>query len=102
MFENNIIQITTAKLVGATLLPNSILLISGVIVWRYWRNKQTQLQTKTNTLNNEIQQIKKQIADIQVFPHHTSQKDTPKENTHTDDKMGLFEVLIQDNIRLRQ
>lgn len=103
MFKNSVIQMTTGKLIGATLLPNSILLISGLVAWRLWSNKQTQLQTKTNELNSEIQQIKEQIAEIQTEKNRSPSKPPPLSNKLEDPmQAGLFEFLINDNIQLRK
>ena len=67
MLENTAIKITTNKLAStsASLLPGSVILISGIVVWRLWY-KQTQLQTKTNELNNELKYLKKQIAEVKA------------------------------------
>ncbi len=67
MFENTAIKITTSKLAStsASLLPGSVILISGIVVWRLWY-KQAQLQTKTSELSNELKYLKKQIADIKA------------------------------------
>jgi len=65
MFENTAIKITTSKLAStsASLLPGSLILVSGIVVWRLWY-KQAQLQTKTSELSNELKHLKKQIAEI--------------------------------------
>ena len=63
MVENTAIKITTSKL--ASLLPGSLILISGIVVWRLWY-KQAQLQTKTSELNDELKYLKKQIAEIKM------------------------------------
>lgn len=121
MLENNVIQISTAKFLGASLLPSSILLISGIIIWRIWRNKQSRLQTETDVLNDELRQIKKQMADLQTannkaesdesmqtvntsaaVAQQTSQKSSSQKSAKSPGKMGLFEYLIEDNIQLRQ
>lgn len=119
MLENNVIQISTAKLLGASLLPSSILLISGIIIWRIWRNKQSRLQTETDVLNDELRQIKKQMADLQTTNNkaesdeslqtvntsaaqQTSQKSASQKRGKSPGKMGLFEYLIEDNIQLRR
>ncbi len=67
MFENTAIKISTSKLAStsASLLPGSLILISGIVVWRLWY-KQAQLQTKTSELNNELKYLKKQMADIKA------------------------------------
>ena len=93
---------STAKLVGATVLPNSILLISGIIIWRFWHNKQTRLQAETNELTDEIRLLKKQMADIQTAEDKSPPNKTPASDKGTNpDDTGLFEFLIEDNIRLR-
>jgi len=95
----------TAKLVGATVLPNSILLISGIIIWRFWRNKQAQLQAETDELTDEVKLIKEQMTDIQIAkngsPSNKAPSPTSGEGINPDDT-GLFEFLIEDNIRLRE
>ncbi len=67
MFENTAIKITTSKLAStsASLLPGSLILVSGIVVWRLWY-KQEQLQTKTSALNKELKYLKKQIAEIKA------------------------------------
>ena len=67
MFENTAIKITTSKLAStsASLLPGSLILISGIVVWRLWY-KQAQLQTKTSELNDELKYLKKQMAEIKM------------------------------------
>ena len=67
MFENTAIKLSTSKLASASasLLPGSLILISGIVVWRLWYN-QTQLQTKTSELNDELKYLKKQLAEIKV------------------------------------
>ena len=100
MLQNSVIQMSTAKLVGATVLPNSILLISGIIIWRFWRNKQTQLQAETDGLTDEVKLIKEQMTDIQTAKNK-SPSPTSGEGINPDDT-GLFEFLIEDNIQLRK
>lgn len=119
MLGNNVIQISTGKLLGASLLPSSILLVSGIIIWRIWRNKQSRLQTETDVLNDELNQIKKQMADLQTannkaesdesmqtvntssaVAQQTSQKSAKSAKSPGD--IGLFEYLIEDNIQLRK
>ena len=67
MFENTAIKITTSKLAStsASLLPGSLILISGIVVWRLWY-KQAQLQTKTSELNDELKHLNKQMAEIKM------------------------------------
>jgi len=105
MLENSVVQITTGKLVGAIVIPNSILLISGIILWRFWRNKQTQLQAETDELNNEVKHIREQMADIQTA-NENQLNEVPTSSfsdEQTDfDQIGLFEFLIEDNIQLRK
>lgn len=101
MLENSLIQMSTSKLVAAAILPNSILLITGIVIWRFWRKQQTKLQTTTDELKNEIKHLKKQMDNIQVEKH----KDPPLKpsNKQTDSaQIGLFEFLIEDNIQLRK
>ncbi len=105
MLENSVVQITTGKLVGAIVIPNSILLISGIILWRFWRNKQTQLQAETDELNNEVKHIREQMTDIQTA--NESQLNKVPTSSFSDeqtdcDQIGLFEFLIEDNIQLRK
>jgi len=125
MLENSVVQISTGKLLGATLLPSSILLLGGIIIWQIWRNKQSHLQTETDVLNDELRQIKKEMADLQTANNKSEadesvqtvnrsaaaqqtsvqktrvQKSSQK-STKNPEKMGLFEYLIEDNIQLRQ
>ncbi len=67
MFENTAIKITTSKLAStsASLLPGSLILISGIVVWRLWHN-QAQLQTKTSELSDDLKYLKKQMAEIKA------------------------------------
>ena len=67
MFENTAIKISTGKLAStsASFLPGTLILVSGIVVWRLWHN-QAQLQTKTRELNNEVKYLKKQIAEIKA------------------------------------
>jgi len=126
MLQNSVVQISTGKLLGATLLPSSILLVSGIIIWQFWRNKQSHLQTETDVLNDELQQIKKEMADLQTAnkkteadesaqtvnrssavlqqtsAQKTSAQQTSPKSAKSPEKMGLFEYLIEDNIQLRQ
>jgi hypothetical protein len=103
MLQNSVIQMSTAKLVGATVLPNSILLISGIIIWRFWRNKQTQLQAETDELTDEVKLIKEQMTDIQTATNKSPSITAASlgEGKNPDDT-GLFEFLIEDNIQLRK
>ncbi|MCU7834676.1 MAG: hypothetical protein KZQ83_05400 [gamma proteobacterium symbiont of Taylorina sp.] len=116
MLENSVIQISTVKLLGASLLPSSILLVSGIIIWRIWRNKQSHLQTKTDVLNDELRQLKKQMADLQTA-NDKAESDESMQTVNTSSAVapqtrqksgqspggiGLFEYLIEDNIQLRQ
>lgn len=118
MLENNVVQISTGKLLGASLLPSSILLVSGIIIWQIWRNKQSHLQTETDMLHDELRQIKKQIADLKTA-NNKAESDKSRQTTNISSatarqtsqsqksdlssvKTGLFEFLIEDNIQLRQ
>ena len=116
MLENSVVQISTGKLLGASLLPSSILLVSGIIIWRIWHNKHSRLQTKTDVLNDELRQIKKQMADLQPA-YNKTESDEPMQTVNTSSavaqqtsqksgkspgEMGLFEYLIEENIQLRQ
>jgi len=67
MFENTAMKITASKLssTSASLLPGSVILISGIVVWRLW-NKQAQLQTKTSELDNEVKHLKQQMAEVKI------------------------------------
>lgn len=61
----NAIKITTSKLVSTSLLSGSLILIGGIVVWRLWR-KQTQLQTQTTKMLDELTGVKKQMAELKV------------------------------------
>ena len=116
MLENSVVQISTGKLVAASLLPSSMLLLSGIIIWRIWHNTQSHLQTKTDVLNDELRQLKKQMADLQTannkaesnefmqIPNTSSTvaQQTSQKSGKSPGEMGLFEYLIEDNIQLRQ
>ena len=65
MLENTAIKIVTGKLVNAPLLPGSLILVGGLVAWRLW-SKQMQLQAETSALSDELQDVKKQVAEIKV------------------------------------
>ena len=65
MLKNTAIKIATTKLANASLLPGSLVLIGGLVVWRLW-SKQVQLQTQTSELSNALQDVKKQVAKIKT------------------------------------
>ncbi len=67
MFENTAFKITTSKLAStsSSLLPGSLILLGGFVVWRLWYN-QAQLQTKTSDLSDELKRLKKQIREIKA------------------------------------
>ena len=103
MLENSVVQISTGKLVSAIVIPNSILLIGGIILWRFWRNKQAQLQAETDELNNEVKHIREQMIDNQTANESPSNKVPTSSEKHTSSvQVGLFEFLIEDNIQLRK
>lgn len=110
MLENSVIQITTGKLAAITLLPSSALLVSGIIMWRFWRKQQAQLQAENDELNDKVSQIIKQISDTQVEKSRTQatiEPPVPQQNNTIKADMdlggvGLLEFIIQDNIQLRQ
>jgi len=104
MIGNRVIHMTTGKLLGATVLPNSVLLITGIIIWQFWRKKQTHLQAETDKLYDEIEHIKEQMADIQTAQHENQSLTLPPSpHEHTaSTRTGLFELLIEDNIQLRK
>lgn len=66
MLENTAIKIVTSKLAHAPLLPGSLVLISGLVVWRLW-SKQAQLQAETSVLSDELQDVKNQVAEIKAI-----------------------------------
>ena len=78
MFENTAIKITTSKLAStsASLLPGSLILVSGIVVWRLWYN-QAQLQTKTSELNDQVKYLKKQMAEIKATNKPDSGPEAP-------------------------
>jgi outer membrane murein-binding lipoprotein Lpp len=117
MLENSVIQITTGKLVAVSLLPSSVLLVGGIIIWRVWHSKQTRLQSQTDELNDELSQIKQQMSELQtaktnadsdesLFAQFPKQPQPPQqekpEGKKGAAKMGLFEYLIEDNVQLRE
>lgn len=71
MFKNTAIKIGTTKLASVSLLSSSLVLVSGIVVWRLWK-KQTQLQTKTGELSDELKHVKKQVAEIKAGNEETS------------------------------
>ncbi len=101
MLKNNIVHISTSKLIGATILPNSILLITGIVIWKLWRNKHSQLQTTTDELKNEIEYLKEQMNEIQTEKHKYLPQTSSSGQTDAT-QIGLFEFLIEDNIQLRK
>lgn len=109
MLENSAIKLASVKFAGISLLPGSLLLVSGIIIWRLWRN-QTQLKSETCELSDELKQLKKQVSENQAafeesiqtnIPASSSSKTSPTKNVNPE-KMGLFEYLINDNIQLRK
>ena len=108
MFEKTAIQIATTKLTGASLLPASFFFMSGIIIWHLWR-KQEKLQAETSKLSKEFEAFKKQITNCQKTDgksntsFSSADKNTaPTKDTINPEKLGLFEYLIEDNIRLRK
>jgi len=65
MLEKTVIKIVTGKLANAPILPGSLILIGGLVVWRLW-SKQLQLQAETGVLSDELQDVKKQISEIKA------------------------------------
>lgn len=68
MFKNHVFKLTTAKVVSAPLIPSSLLpgtlfLIGGLVIWRLW-HKQAKLQVQTSDLSDELKGMKKQITKI--------------------------------------
>lgn len=116
MLGNNIVQISTAKLLGTSLLPSSILLVSGIIIWRIWSGKQSRLQTETDVLRDKLQHMQKQITELQEANNKAKSNDsmqtvktsssvaqkTSQKSGKNPAEIGLFEYLIEDNIQLRQ
>lgn len=110
MFENNIVQISSGKLLGTALLPSSALLAGGIIIWRIWRNKQLRLQAKTDELSDQLNEIKQRLAGLQAkdrtsdseSPMHPYPAKSSQKSNNSPENTGLFEYLIEDNIRIRQ
>lgn len=65
MLKNTAIKIASSKLASTSILPGSLILIGGIVVWDFWR-KQAQLQTKTNELSDELEDVQEQIAEIKA------------------------------------
>ena len=70
MIKNHLLKLSTTKIASAPLIPSSLLpgslfLIGGLVVWRLWY-KQAQLQAQTAELNDELKGMKKQVAKIKV------------------------------------
>ena len=70
MLKNTAIKIVTSKLAASKLanvplLPGSLILIGGLVVWRLW-SKQAQLQAETSVLSDELQDVKNQVAEIKA------------------------------------
>lgn len=75
MLDSTTIKLATSKLASASVpyLPGTLILISGIVVWKLWRN-QTELQAQTSKLNNELNNVKKQVADIKNDGNTASNK----------------------------
>lgn len=107
MFENTAIQIATSKLASVSLLPGSLFLMSGIVVWQLWR-KQVKLQAETSELSKEFKAFKKQVTDgnkvdaESVASISSSDKSSSPAKDTSPEKMGLFEYLINDNIQIRK
>ena len=71
MLKNSAIQFATRKLASTSLLPGSLILIGGIVVWRLWR-KQAQLQTETSELSDDIKDIKEQLAEVKADSESTT------------------------------
>lgn len=63
MLKNSAIQLVTNKLASTSLLPGSLVIIGGIVVWQLWR-KQAQLSTETSGLSDELKDVKRQLAEI--------------------------------------
>lgn len=63
MLKNSAIQIAKSKLVSTSFLTGSLVLIGGIVIWQLWR-KQVQLSTETDGLSDELNNIKKQLAEV--------------------------------------
>lgn len=71
MYKSSAVKIVSGKLVSApllstsTILPSSLFLIGGIVVWRLWK-RQGQLNTQTSELGDEVQKLKKQVTKIKA------------------------------------
>ena len=69
MLKNSAFKIASGKFASApllstsTILPSSLLLVGGIVAWRFWR-RQGQLHAQTTELSDEFKKLKKQVADI--------------------------------------
>ncbi|RTZ69254.1 MAG: hypothetical protein DSZ21_00215 [Tenericutes bacterium] len=71
MFKNSAFKIVSGKFASApllstsTILPSSILLIGGIVMWRFWK-RQGQLHAQTAELSDDLDKLKKQVAKVKV------------------------------------
>ena len=65
MLKNTAIQLAKSKLASVSLLSGSMFLVGGIVVWRLW-HKQTQLQTQTNEMRDELMGVKRKMAELKV------------------------------------
>jgi hypothetical protein len=108
MLENAAIPLTTAKYAAASFIPSTLIIIGGIVFWCIWRKKQARYQAETDEIKDDIRDVKKQLNELQMV----NSKDQPDSSTSqqkkghkapgTQDKTGLFEHLINENIQLRE
>ncbi len=110
MIKNTALHLLTGKLITTSLLPGSLFMVSGVLIWSIWQ-KQKHLQNDTAELRSEVKKIKEQMDKLDASIETNQKQKAPDSSLLQEDhsikesdekKMGLFEYLINDNVKLRQ
>jgi len=115
---NNILTLSSSKLMSAYLVPSIALLIGGFIAWKLWQQRQ-QIRHNQQTQNDLLERLDQ--LETQENEVSTAQKNTVVNNASStkqkqpaaspfqqssqsgnNPKHGLFEQLIRDNIALRE
>lgn len=77
MLDNTAVKIAASKLTNTSLLPGSLILLGGIVVWQLW-SRQTQLQTETSKLNMQLKNVKRQVEEIKTT---SAKSETPISTT---------------------
>jgi uncharacterized membrane-anchored protein YhcB (DUF1043 family) len=118
---NNILTLSSSKLMSAYLVPSATLLIGGFMVWKLWQqhqqikhNQQTQSDLserldQLETQEDEVSTAQKDTVANDAFDTSSTKYKKPaasifqqSSQSGNDPKHGLFEQLISDNIALRE